>query len=83
MLPGFTADLTLSGVGHSHRVLAPRPMPNSDFAVQPQSFDLNACISLSYLPDKQCVDTCYRLQAISLTTDIILGPPDLTILFPF
>lgn len=75
MLPGFTAEHSLTGAGNRYRPQALRGTRGADPAVvTPQRFDLNACVNLCYSPDQQCVDACYWLDAISMATDMVLGP---------
>jgi hypothetical protein len=75
MLPGFTAEHSLTGAGSRYRPPAVRNTRGADPAtVTPQRFDLNTCVNNCYSPDQECVDACYTLDAIQMATDMVLGP---------
>jgi len=78
MLPGFTGELSISGPRHTYQMSDHLGSSGSGGEIMPQSFDLNACIAACYSPDKECVNGCFTLEAISMATDMVLGPA-----FPF
>lgn len=72
MLPGFTAEHSLTGASNRYRPAALRSTRGTDpSVVTPQSFDLNACINVCYSPDQECVNGCYFLMAMDMAMQML------------
>ncbi len=70
--PGFTAEASLYKTSEHYRISTVQTTLGRDTRVFPQACDLDACLSVCYLPDQQCVDGCYLLHAVCMATSMTL-----------
>jgi hypothetical protein len=71
MLPGFTAEHSLTGANNRYRLSALRATSGDPAVVTSQSFDLNQCVNSCYSPDQDCVDGCYIILAMEMAMQML------------